>query len=89
MISYCSTNSVQKYDIALSIVATEAHNQNGTIEAGNRVLWMFFRQIGLSEPQLNLEQVVENSVFGKDCCTGSKGATSYELWLEKPPHPIK
>jgi hypothetical protein len=30
-----------EYDIALSIVATEAHNQNGTIEAGNRVLRMF------------------------------------------------
>jgi hypothetical protein len=74
-----------EYDIALSIVATEAHNQNGTIEAGNRVLRMFFRRIRLSEPQLNLEQVVEHAVFGKNCCTGSKGATSYELWLEKPP----
>jgi hypothetical protein len=30
-----------KYGIALSIVATEAHNQNGTIGAGNRVLHMF------------------------------------------------
>jgi hypothetical protein len=46
---------------------------------------MFFRRKGLSEPQLNLEQVVENAVFGKYCCTGSKGATSYGLWLEKPP----
>jgi hypothetical protein len=74
-----------KYRIALSIVATEAHNQNGTIEAGNRVLRMFFRRIRLSEPQLNLKQVVEIAVFGKNCCTGSKGATSYELWREKPP----
>jgi hypothetical protein len=32
-----------------------------------------------------LEKVVENAVLGKNCCTGSKGATSYELWLEKPP----
>jgi transposase InsO family protein len=42
-----------KYGITLSIIATEAHNQNGTIEAGNRVLRMFFRRIRLSEPQLN------------------------------------
>jgi hypothetical protein len=46
---------------------------------------MFFMKIRLSEPQLNLAQVVENAVFGKNCCTGSKGATSYELWLEKLP----
>jgi hypothetical protein len=74
-----------KYGIALSIVATEAHNQNGIIEAMNRVLRMFFRRIRLSEPHLTLEQVVENAVFGKNCCNGSKGATSYELWLENPP----
>ena len=55
-----------KYGITLSIIATEAHNQNGTIEAGNRVLRMFFRRIRQSEPQLNLDQVVENAVFGKN-----------------------
>jgi hypothetical protein len=42
--------------ITLSIVATEAHNQNGIIEAGNRILRMFFNRIRIAEPQLSLTQ---------------------------------
>jgi hypothetical protein len=40
-----------EYGIALSKIAAGAHDQNGTTEAGYRVLRMFFRRIGLSEPQ--------------------------------------
>jgi hypothetical protein len=69
----------------LVVVATEAHHQNGTIEAGNRVLRMFYRRIRLAEKQLNQLQVVENAVYGKNCCTGTKGASSYELWFGSAP----
>jgi hypothetical protein len=69
----------------LIIIATEAHHQNGTIEAGNRVLRMFFRRIRMAEGHLNLSNVVERAVYGKNCCTGSKGASSYELWFGASP----
>jgi hypothetical protein len=65
----------------LVIVATEAHHQNGTIEAGNRILRMFFRRIRMAEKQMDLPAAVESAVYGKNCCTGSKGASSYELWF--------
>jgi hypothetical protein len=41
-------------DRELVIVATEAHHQDGTIEAGNRVLRMVFRHIRMAEKQLTL-----------------------------------
>jgi hypothetical protein len=69
----------------LSIVATDAHNQNGVIESGNRILRMVFRKFRVAEPQLSLRQVIENAIYGKNCCTGSKHASSYELWYEQMP----
>jgi Reverse transcriptase (RNA-dependent DNA polymerase) len=72
-------------DCDLVITATEAHHQNGTIEAGNRILRMFYRRIRMAERQLTPLQAVENAVYGKNCCTGSKGSSSYELWFGNSP----
>jgi hypothetical protein len=55
------------------------------IESGNRVLRLFFNKIRIAEKQLNMDQAVERAVYEKHCCTGSKSASSYELWLERPP----
>jgi hypothetical protein len=47
---------------------------------------MSFRKIRVPEPQLSLQQVIENAIYGKNCCTGSKHASSsYELWFEQMP----
>jgi hypothetical protein len=43
----------EKIGCNLVVVATEAHHQSGTIEAGNRVLRMFYRRMKLAEKQLN------------------------------------
>jgi hypothetical protein len=77
---YCKTMGT-----ALFIIAAEAHHQNGVLESGNRVLRMFFNKITIAEKQLNMGQAVEQAVYGMNCCTGSKSASSYELWLEMPP----
>jgi hypothetical protein len=71
----------------LVIIATEAHHQNGVIESGNRILRMFFNRIRIAEKQFNMKQVVEQAVYGKNCCTGSKSSTSYELWFGHGPSP--
>jgi hypothetical protein len=39
----------EKIGCKLVIITTEAHHQNGTIEAGNRIFRMFFRRIRISE----------------------------------------
>jgi hypothetical protein len=78
--SFCASIGCQ-----LFIIATEAHHQNGTIESGNRILRMFFRRIRISEKQMNLPQAVEGAVYGKNSCTGLKGASSYELWFGNSP----
>jgi hypothetical protein len=69
----------------LSIVATDAHNQNGVNKSGNRIIRMVFRKFRVAEQQLRLQQVIENAIYGKNCCTGSKNASSYELWFEQIP----
>jgi hypothetical protein len=70
----------------LIIIATEAHHQNGTIEAGNRVLRMFFRRIRMAERHLNLSNVVERAVYGKIAVLVPKGLhhTNYG----SGPHPM-
>jgi Reverse transcriptase (RNA-dependent DNA polymerase) len=74
-----------KIGCGLIITATEAHHQNGTIEAGNRILRMFYRRIRMAERQLTPLQAINNAVYGKNCCTGSKGSSSYELWFGNSP----
>jgi hypothetical protein len=71
----------------LVTIATEAHHQNGVIESGNRILRMFFNRIRIAEKQFDMKQVVEQAVYGKNCCTGSKSSTSYELWFGYGPSP--
>jgi hypothetical protein len=46
---------------------------------------MFYRRIRMAKTQLTPLQAVENAVYGKNCFTGSKGSSSYELWFGNAP----
>jgi hypothetical protein len=57
-------------------VSTEGHSQNGSIEAANRVLRMFFERLFLANGSDDglIEAMVATSTRSKKACIGNKAA---------------
>jgi hypothetical protein len=68
-------------------VATEGHSQNGSIEAANRVLRMFFERLLLANESDDglIEAMIAASTRSKNACIGNKAASAEEIWTGSVP----
>jgi hypothetical protein len=73
--------------IAMRDVSTEGHSQNGSIEAANRVLRMFFERLFLANGSDDglIEAMVATSTRSKNACIGNKAASAVEIWTGSVP----
>jgi hypothetical protein len=73
--------------IEIRDVATEGHSQNGSIEAANRILRMFFERLFLanvSDGDL-IEAIIAASTRSKSACIENRAASAEEIWTESVP----
>jgi hypothetical protein len=73
--------------IEIRDVATEGHSQNGSIEAANRILRMFFERLFLanvSDGDL-IEAIIAASTRSKNACIENRAASAEEIWTESVP----
>jgi hypothetical protein len=68
--------------IEMRDVATEGHSQNGSIEAANRFIRMFFERLFLANgsDDGHIEAMIAASTRSKNACIGNKAASSEEIW---------
>jgi hypothetical protein len=73
--------------IEMRDVTTEEQSQNGSIEAANRVLRMFFERLFLANGSDDglIEAMITASTRSKNACIGNKAASAEEIWRGSVP----
>jgi hypothetical protein len=73
--------------IEMRDVATEGHSKNGSIEADNRVLRMFYERLLLANGYDDglIEAMIAASTRSRNACIGNKAASAEEIWTGSVP----
>jgi hypothetical protein len=88
---FCKSPQVVEWTKSMGIemldIATEGHSHNGSIEAANRVVRMFFERLFLvngSDDGL-IEAIIAASTRFRNACIGNKAASAEEIWTGSVP----
>ncbi len=66
-------------------IAANDHEANGTMESANRVLRNFVRCERSCKAEADIAAILEEAVYGKNMCKGSKLASYFELLYSRRP----